>query len=267
MSATGASSSGAAAASSSSSVQAATKPIHGHDTDGAEYDAVEQMWEKELVGDVNDKQTGWYGKAISYWEKVPPTVDGVLGGLSEVHEDDVKESSAFIKSISSVGRVRSLDCGAGIGRLSRTLLIPLGFETVDLLEPVQHMLEQAKREVDASKAGRFILASMQDPAAFEPKPTYDVIVIQWAAIYLTDADFASFLARCKAALNPGGVIFFKENLSTGQHFVVDKDDSSLTRSDAHYKQIFAAGGVTLVKEKLQKAWPKNLFPVKMYALQ
>lgn len=240
--------------------------ITGTDTDGAEYQTVDEMWNNRLQGDVNDPNKGWYGKAIQYWAKVPPTMDGVLGGLSNVHVADIRESKKFIESIPTVQRTRALDCGAGIGRLTKTLLIPMGFAKVDLIEPLPHMVEQAKKEVDPEKAGEFMLCSMQE-AKMNPN-TYDVIVIQWAAIYLTDDDFVKFLKNCVQALRPGGIVFFKENC-TGDNrhdFVVDNDDSSLTRSDAHYKIIFEKAGVKLVKEEYQKTWPKELFPVKMYGL-
>jgi protein N-terminal methyltransferase len=224
------------------------------------------MWSQQLQGDVNDPDNGWYGKAISYWSKVPPTIDGVLGGLPEVAEVDVKESKKFIEAVRTVGRVKALDCGAGIGRLTKTLILPLGFGKVDVIEPLPHMLEQARKDIDPAHAGEFMQVPMQQ-AKLAPC-SYDLIVIQWAAIYLTDDDFVNFLRHCAQALRPGGIVFFKENC-TGEKtkdFVVDCDDSSLTRSDAHYKLIFARAGVTLVKEEYQKAWPKNLFPVKMYAL-
>ena len=134
------------------------------------------------------------------------------------------------------------------------------------MEPLPHMLDQAKKEIPAEKAGEFMLASMQEAKLAEN--TYDVIIIQWAAIYLTDDDFVKFLKNCYAALRPGGIVFFKENC-TGEKtndFVVDNDDSSLTRSDAHYKIIFERAGIKLVKEEYQKSWPKDLFPVKMYGL-
>lgn len=237
----------------------------GRDSNGKEYTSAEDMWKNELEhSDKYDKSKGWYGKALSYWEKTPATVSGVLGGMDHINARDLKASKAFIESLEGVGRSRALDCGAGIGRISKALLMPI-FETVDILEPVEHMVEQAKKELDPAKLGRVYLTSMEK--AELPEKTYDVIVIQWAAIYLTDIDFVSFLKRCKQALLPGGIIFFKENCSCDDTFLVDKDDSSLTRSDNHYKEIFKAAGVVLVKEQVQPNWPSDLMTVKMYGLQ
>lgn len=247
------------------------KAITGADTNGNSFKDVDALWQAQLQhSNKDDPEKGWYGKAITYWSKVPPTMDGVLGGLSHVHVNDVRESRQFIESIGkSVQRTRAIDCGAGIGRLTKTLLLPLGFAKVDLMEPLPHMVEQAEKDLAEQKdsIGDFFMCSMQQ-AKLQPN-TYDLILVQWAAIYLTDDDFVSFLEQCAAALRPGGVIFVKENcMAAGvTEFLVDCDDSSLTRSDAHYKLIFGRAKVKILKEANQKNWPSTLFPVKMYALQ
>lgn len=246
------------------SQQGSQKPIPGVDTDGKKYTSTDEMWKKELQGDLYDPQKGWYGKALEYWKHVPATVSGVLGGMEHIHDDDIAESRAFIESLPDHGTGRALDCGAGIGRISKCLLTKL-YTVTDVLEPVPHMLDKAKEELAGLPVGEYILASMETAAL--PPNTYDVIVIQWTAIYLTDADFVKFFHHCKQALTPAGYIFFKENCASEKRFIVDKDDSSLTRCDQHYKQLFAQAELRLVKEAFQKKWPSNLFPVKMYALK
>lgn len=237
--------------------------IGGGDTQGKRYQSTREMWDAELQGDLYDETNGWYGKSLAYWKKQEPTIDGVLGGMGHVHAADIRESREFIMSIPTIGRARALDCGAGIGRISKNLLCPM-FAVTDVMEPIPHLLEKAKEELKDLSTGHFLLESMEK-IVFTEK--YDVIVIQWTAIYLTDDHFAEFLAKCQAALNEGGIVFFKENTASQNKFLVDKDDSSLTRSDAHYKAIFAAAGVKCIKEAFQKEWPADLFAVKMYALQ
>ncbi|AIO00321.1 hypothetical protein LPMP_300880 [Leishmania panamensis] len=239
-------------------------PISGGDTNGKTYRSTDEMWKAELTGDLYDPERGWYGKALEYWRNVPATVSGVLGGMDHIHQVDIKGSRSFIESLPDRGINRALDCGAGIGRIAKNLLTKL-YATTDLLEPVEHMLEEAKRELSGMPVGKFILASME--TATLPSNTYDLIVIQWTAIYLTDDDFVKFFRQCQKALTPNGYIFFKENCSTGDRFLVDKEDSSLTRSDIHYKRLFSESGVRVVKETFQEEWPTDLFPVKMYALQ
>lgn len=72
----------------------------------------------------------------------------------------------------------ALDCGAGIGRISKRLLLPL-FTTVDLVDVTQEFLDQAKVYLgeEGRKVGNYICKGLQD---FVPESgRYDVIWIQW----------------------------------------------------------------------------------------
>jgi len=198
-----------------------------------------------------------------YWTEAPPTIDGVLGGLGHVHELDVRGSMEFLESLKFLGRDRALDCGAGIGRISKHLLCPL-FRTTDVLEPSQHLLERAKVELRTSSVGEFFNEPMERTVF---RHSYDVIAIQWVAAYLSDRDLGSFLARAKGALNAKGVIFLKDNVAAGSGHVVHDEDGSQTRSDDHYADIFAHAGLKCVRKRLQRQWPSDLFKAKMYALR
>jgi protein N-terminal methyltransferase len=204
----------------------------------------------------------WYERSRNYWSTVSPTIDGVLGGMEHVHEDDIRESKAFIESMKSVGRDRALDCGAGIGRISRHLLCPV-FKVTDVMERSPQMLDIARSALPASAVGEFIADSMEHAVL---RHQYDLIAIQWAAAYLKDADLASFLGRCKTALKPNGVVFLKDNISDDALFV-SEEDCSRTRSDQHYRRIFARAGLRCIDERDQQQWPTDLFRAKMYALQ
>ena len=78
-------------------------------------------------------------------------------------------------------------------------------------------------------------------------------------------DFVRFLTRCAAGLRPEGRIFVKEN-NCASGFVVDKEDSSITRSDAYFQSIFPKAGLKLLKAQLQQDFPAELFAVRMYCL-
>ena len=56
-------------------------------------------------------------------------------------------------------------------------------------------------------------------------------------LYLTDVDVQSMFLRASEGLKPDGYIFVKENVCK-EGFIVDNDDSSLTRSNAYYKELF-----------------------------
>lgn len=49
-------------------------------------------------------------------------------------------------------KFRALDCGAGIGRVTSTVLLPL-FDSVDLVEPVPSFVKQAKEDALIGKGG------------------------------------------------------------------------------------------------------------------
>ncbi|CAK9008980.1 unnamed protein product [Durusdinium trenchii] len=211
---------------------------------------------------------GWYQKAADHWAAQAATLDGVLGGFPETSEPDLRESRRFLDLVSSRApnppkREIVLDCGAGIGRVTKGLLLDL-FERVDLVEPNDRLLEEAKKQVGA-RAERLIASSLEK---FEPEEgRYDVIWAQWVLLYLTDEDLVAFLQRCKKGLRPNGMIFVKENVVIEGQWMVDRDDNSISRTDAMYKDIFRKAGLVLQDQLRQAAWPNDLVPVKMYALR
>ncbi|KAL8144435.1 hypothetical protein V2J09_017467 [Rumex salicifolius] len=237
------------------------------------------MWSEQLghAGDAH-KRVDWYRSGVDYWKGVEASVDGVLGGYGHVNDVDVKASEVFIHSLFSElftdsGKNRhlvALDCGAGIGRVTKNLLIRF-FNEVDLLEPVSHFLEAARESLDPAnfavadghKATNFYCNPLQE---FTPvSGRYDVIWIQWCIGHLADDDFVSFFKRAKAGLKPGGIFVLKENIAKNG-FVLDNEDRSITRSDSYFKELFKQCGLHLYKSKDQKGFPGELFAVKMYAL-
>jgi protein N-terminal methyltransferase len=87
----------------------------------------------------------------------------------------------------------------------------------------------------------------------------------WRACNADDA--VAFFDRCKAGLKPGGIIVVKENICKHTEFVVDKEDSSLTRSNKYMLQLFAKSKMLVLYNVLQRNFPKELFPVRMYAIK
>ena len=91
--------------------------------------------------------------------------------------------------------------------------------------------------------------------------------IQWCVGHLTDDDFVSFFKRCASGLRADGLIFVKEN-NAKDGFVLDTEDSSLTRSHKYFMHLFEDRlGWEVVKHRMQKDFPQELFKVRMYAVK
>ena len=59
----------------------------------------------------------------------------------------------------------------------------------------------------------------------------------------------------------------KESVSRPANgFYVDREDSSITRTDEHFRSLFTRAGLAVEACRLQAHMPKGLFPVWMYAL-
>nr|CCA16687.1 conserved hypothetical protein [Albugo laibachii Nc14] len=252
-----------------------------HDLDVAhidrsnEFASIIDLW-KRMLPNGTESDT-WYSSAKRFWDDESTcslNENGVLGGYAEVSEADIFDSTQFLKYVN--GNIRphceakiAVDCGAGIGRVTKFLLLP-NFEHVDLVEQSSRLLEHVPRYIgdkETTRLGNSYCVALQD---FHPTPNfYDVIWIQWVLLYLTDIDLVYFLRRCQRALKPHGWICIKENviLDKEQPFVLDQSDLSLTRCDAYYKSIFKQARLQIIFEQRQLNFPAELFPVKMYALQ
>ncbi|GAA6004969.1 N-terminal protein methyltransferase [Rhodotorula paludigena] len=289
-----------------------------------------------------------FDKGVEYWQSTTADVDGVLGGYGEsspVPRLDATSSRLLILSLlpqlstitpphlsSSPSAsapsprparpFRALDCGAGIGRVTSTVLLPL-FDSVDLVEPVPSFVAQAKKnalqgregwralheEDDKQKAVRIWKAGLQ---AFDPRRPlgaerekverfaqvgktdfawpdperelrledegYDLVMVQWCIGHLSDEQLVAFLQRSRAALRTAadgtceGYIVVKENVCSddagdGAGRLFDEDDSSITRSDKAFREVFEKAGLTLLRREVQQGFPVELFPVVAYALR
>ena len=225
----------------------------------------------------------WYKKGIDYWDTVPATDDGVLGGYGHVSDADAKENVQFLKETfgevldarrdGKKDKLVACDCGAGIGRVTSSFLIHQ-FDEVDLVEPVRHFIEKAEEllngkdaptRVNGHRAKNFFVVPLE---SFIPEPKrYDSIWFQWCVGHLTDADLIRLFKRCEEGLTDDGLIFVKEN-NAKDGFVLDTEDSSLTRSHKYFMYLFEdVLGWEVVKHKTQKDFPQELFKVRMYAVR
>lgn len=216
-----------------------------------------------------------YNAAVEYWTKTPATVNGVLGGFGEqtsVPKTDIVGSLTFLRKLRSrFGNEPdkpsySIEMGAGIGRVTRDLLHKV-CSKVDLLEPVKPYVDQMQTELkplfEKDVVGDIYHMGMQDWKAEEGR--YSLIWCQWCVGHLTDEDMIAWLDQCKIGLQKNGMLVVKENNAPEDTF--DPEDSSKTRSDKSFRDIFTKAGWVLMASDLQKGMPRELYPIRMYALR
>ena len=209
---------------------------------------------------------------LKYWESIPATASGMLGGYPQISRIDLRGSLNFLAKLrrgtpSPKERLtRGVDCGAGIGRVTAGCLSKI-CKAVDLVEPVESFAVVAKAlELSDCEMGDVYMTGLED---WVPAKEYDVIWAQWVVGHLTDAQLVKFLIRCKAAVGEHGWIVLKENLSTDREGKdsFDDIDSSVTRSDGSFRRLFEESGLSILRTELQSGFPKSLYPVRLYALR
>lgn len=220
-----------------------------------------------------------YDDAIQYWSSVPASVNGVLGGFGEqtpVPKADIIGSSTFLRKLLSrmpcpEGQQKlTIDMGAGIGRITRDLLWKVS-DKCDLLEPVKPFVEQMRVELgpvaQKGKLGDIYDIGMQEWTCDEEKKgKYWLVWCQWCVGQLPDRELVEFWRRCGEALMENGTMIVKENIAPVDD-IFDETDSSVTRTDKKFRELFIAAGFKLIGSDVQKGLPKELYPVRMYCLK
>ncbi|XP_004932113.3 N-terminal Xaa-Pro-Lys N-methyltransferase 1 [Bombyx mori] len=210
----------------------------------------------------------FYKKAAIYWANVPATIDGVLGGFGNFSDIDIDGSRAFLNKVLSSANPPAtklaLDCGAGIGRVTKHLLIHY-FEKIDLVEPDLKFITEAKINIgdDVTKLGTLYQTGLQN---FRPHKNYDVIWCQWVLGHLNDSDLIKFLSRSKEALSKNGLIIIKENITTSKEVEYDEDDSSMTRPLELMTKIFDQVNLRIIHSDIQYGFPEDIYPIHCFAL-
>lgn len=250
----------------------------GTDSHGNKFPSVESMWSaqgiikgsssKEIIREI------WYDKAANWYEEnCPPTVDGVLGGFASISDMDLAGSKAFLKVLQEQqpsldwSKGAGCECGAGIGRVTKGLLLDLNVTQVDVVEASERLLCESPEYIgDGASKCRFYCKGLQDWSP--PSRRYSIIWIQWVLCYLTDDDVVAFLKRCSEGLlvDGKGVIILKENTCGEENFVVDTDDASVCRSLPYWLKLVEAAGLRVVMQHMQDDFPSEIFPVPMLAI-
>ncbi|CBX94493.1 similar to DUF858 domain-containing protein [Plenodomus lingam JN3] len=236
--------------------------------------------------------------SLTYWNSVSSDNNGMLGGYPQTSRIDLQGSSNFLTKLRRLRSQASpkqplppldrvADCGAGIGRITKGLLLPVA-QRVDVVEPVKKFTDELVNSLgngeyagdgeatgDKGQVGAVINLGLQDWIPEEG--AYDLIWNQWCLGHLMDAQLVLYLRRCAAGLRKpreredkvAAWIVVKENLSTDIRHkdIYDDEDSSVTRSDDKFRRLFQEAGLKILATELQRGMPKDLFPVRVYALR
>ncbi|XP_064213119.1 N-terminal Xaa-Pro-Lys N-methyltransferase 1 isoform X2 [Tribolium castaneum] len=224
---------------------------------------------KMEVSSASTTDDSFYSNAVQYWSEIPPTIDGMLGGFGHISQTDIRDSKLLLKQLFNSkeppGRGHALDCGAGIGRITKHLLSDF-FDQIDLVEQNPKFLSQAEQYLGPKLQEKVNYYSV-GLQSFKPEKQYDVIWCQWVLGHLTDLDLVTFLKSCQSGLKPNGVIIIKENISSSEEIDKDERDSSVTRPLSLFRQIFAKADLDCYRQVKQRNFPKGLYTVYMFILR
>ncbi|KAF2104718.1 hypothetical protein NA57DRAFT_12379, partial [Rhizodiscina lignyota] len=217
--------------------------------------------------------------AIRYWSGVSADNNGVLGGYPQVSRVDLQGSTQFLTKLRRKSKKfspttgplpRVVDCGAGIGRLTKGFLGKVA-EVVDIVEPVTQLTDVITSGEDfAELRQKGVVGDIYNVGLEKWTPRegreYTVIWNQWCLGQLTDRQLIDYFRRIKPFVAEGGWIVVKENMSTDPNGldIFDETDSSVTRSDGKFRQIFERAGLKMIAQELQRGMPKGLYPVRTY---
>ncbi|XP_015725301.1 alpha N-terminal protein methyltransferase 1B isoform X2 [Coturnix japonica] len=171
----------------------------------------------------------------------------------------------FPWGVGKAGTNRALDCGSGIGRISKHVLLPI-FKSVELVDMMENFLAEVPNYLqgEEDRVEMYYCKSLQE---FTPAPQrYDVIWIQWVSGYLTDKDLLKFLIRCQKGLKDNGVIILKDNVAR-EGCILDCLDSSVIRDLNILRSLIEMSGLVILQEERQEGFPEQCVPVWMLAMQ
>ncbi|KAJ7411861.1 Alpha N-terminal protein methyltransferase 1B [Willisornis vidua] len=222
-----------------------------------------------LTSQVINGEMQFYARAKHFYREVPATEEGMMGDYIELSNTDVESSREFLrKFVGGVGKAgtnRALDCGSGIGRISKHVLLPV-FKSVELVDMMENFLAEVPNYLQGKedRVEMYYCKSLQE---FTPAPQrYDVIWIQWVSGYLTDKDLLEFLIRCQNGLKDNGVIILKDNVAR-EGCTLDCLDSSVIRDLNILHSLIDMSGLTILREERQEGFPEQCVPVWMLAMQ
>eukprot|EP00069_Balaena_mysticetus_P001111 bmy_03688T0 len=207
-------------------------------------------------------------KLYALTSQVINDAEGMMGNFIELSNPDIQASREFLrKFVGGPGRAGTdcaLDCGSGIGRVNKHVLL-LVFNTVELVDIMESFLLEAQNclQVKGGKVESYHCYSLQE---FTPRlGRYDVIWIQWVSGYLTVKDLLAFLPRCRDGLKENGIIILKDNVAR-EGCIFHLSDSSVTRDMDILQSLIRKSGLVVLGQEKQDGSPEQCIPVWTFAL-
>lgn len=107
-------------------------------------------------------------------------VGNTVAVIFQVVFSDFRWFSCIPQGVGKAGTTRALDCGSGIGRISKHVLLPV-FKSVELVDMMENFLAEVPNYLQGKedRVEMYYCKSLQE---FTPAPQrYDVIWIQWVS--------------------------------------------------------------------------------------
>ena len=223
--------------------------LHGVDDAGREFQSLSELW--LLQGQQRDK---FYKVNTEWWVKGyegRASLEGAMIG-DEASEEDVQHSLDFLcKALEGKAQKprSALDCGAGLGRVTKAVLLPSVSGKVTLVDQSDRWLQTARKYL-AEEADRchFVHCRLEK---YTPCSSFDLIWIQWTLQYLIDEDVVCLLRNVAAGLTEDGVIVLKEN-NVSQDWISFHMDTpakegrfDMTRSPRHLSILIELAGLVV----------------------
>jgi phosphoethanolamine N-methyltransferase len=145
-------------------------------------------------------------KAEEFWNKQPPTIEGVLL-RQDASKVDSLERQEILALLPALEQKVVLDLAAGIGRFTQEFAKTAS--SVTSVDVAADFMEKNRRDNSAFQNIAYLTANAMDLQFAEG--TFDLIFINWLFMYLEDEEVKELAIRLKAWLKPGGTLFFRES--------------------------------------------------------
>mmetsp|Transcript_80745 Transcript_80745/g.231980 ORF Transcript_80745/g.231980 Transcript_80745/m.231980 type:complete len:455 (+) Transcript_80745:59-1423(+) len=227
--------------------------VSGFDDTGREIVSLAELWALQA-----QHAAEYYAANDAWWED-----DGYAGATDDEamigdtgSAEDVEHSQRLLDGVLSrfpglrLGGI--MDGGAGVGRVTKAVLMRKCVGTVTLVESCERWLKQARRYLGNKRSQRCVFVQCRLEEHTAAPGSYDLVWLQWCLQYLVDAHVVSTLRNAAAALAQYGMIVVKENrpMAKGQEerFQVDTPGGpngrhDITRPDEHHRWLFRCAGL------------------------